>query len=111
MSNFFDSEMVSTEIERISELQEVLYHKLPEFPELDKEEKLELIAMLEELLDKQKILYTRLSLSDDPAAIKMKNHLDLQKTMLGVPQDVSPNQIFDQMKTVIDRYLDFIDRE
>ncbi len=103
--------MVSTEIERISELQEVLYHKLPEFPELDKEEKLELIAMLEELLDKQKILYTRLSLSDDPAAIKMKNHLDLQKTMLGVPQDVSPNQIFDQMKTVIDRYLDFIDRE
>ena len=111
MSNFFNSEIVSEELDRISDLQIVLRRKLPEFPELDKEEKLELIAMLEELLDKQKILYTRLSLSDDPDAIEMKNHLDLQKTMLGVPEDVSPNQIFDQMKTVIDKYLDFIDRE
>lgn len=111
MSKFFDSEIVSEEVERINELQIVLQRKLPEFLELDKEEKLELIAMLEELLDKQKILYTRLSLSDDPDAIEMKNHLDFQKTMLGVPKDVSPNQIFDQMKTVIDKYLDFIDRE
>lgn len=111
MSSFFNSEIVNTEIERIADLQMILRRKLPEFQELDKEEKLELISLIEELLDKQKILYTRLSLSDDPEAVEMKRNLDFQKTMLGVPENVSPNQIFDQMRTVIDRYVDFIDRE
>jgi len=111
MGSFFNSEIVNTEIERIADLQIVLRRKLPEFQELDKEEKLELITLIEELIDKQKILYTRLSLSDDPEAVEMKKNLDFQKTMLGVPEDVSPNQIFDQMRTVIDKYLDFIDRE
>lgn len=111
MSSFFNSEIVNTEIERIADLQMILRRKLPEFQELDKEEKLELISLIEELLDKQKILYTRLSLSDDPEAVEMKRNLDFQKTMLGVPENVSPNQIFDQMRTVIDKYLDFIDRE
>jgi hypothetical protein len=111
MGSFFNSEIVNTEIERIADLQIVLRRKLPEFQELDKEEKLELITLIEELIDKQKILYTRLSLSDDPEAVEMKKNLDFQKIMLGVPEDVSPNQIFDQMRTVIDKYLDFIDRE
>lgn len=111
MGSFFNSEIVNTEIERIADLQIVLRRKLPEFQELDKEEKLELITLIEELIDKQKILYTRLSLSDDPEAVEMKKNLDFQKTMLGVPEDVSPNQIFDQMRTVIDKYLDFIDKE
>ena len=33
---------------------------------MDKDEKINVIAMLEKLLEKQQILYTRLSLSEDP---------------------------------------------
>ena len=42
---------------------------------MDKEEKLFHVSMLEKLLDKQKILYTRLSLSDDPEAKMMKQKI------------------------------------
>jgi hypothetical protein len=39
---------------------------------MSREEKLSHVDMLEKLLDKQKVLYTRLSLSDDPEAKQMK---------------------------------------
>ena len=44
--------------------------------------------MLEELLNKQKILYTRLSLSDDPKAKSMKENIMKEATMIGFPADV-----------------------
>ena len=92
-------------------MQEDLYKALPGFYMMDKDEKINVIAMLEKLLEKQQILYTRLSLSQDPQAIKLKKDFDSQKAMLGIPEDVSAVQVFDQMKQMIDTYMDSIDRE
>ena len=111
MSNFFDSEIVQEEVKSVMKMQEDLYKALPGFYMMDKDEKINVIAMLEKLLEKQQILYTRLSLSQDPQAIKLKKDFDSQKAMLGIPEDVSAVQVFDQMKQMIDTYMDSIDRE
>ena len=64
--SFFDSELVQTEMEEISKLQEKVYSNVFAFPSLDREGKLRHINDLETLMEKQKILYMRLALSDDP---------------------------------------------
>ena len=75
MSKFFDSEIIQEELEEINELQKNLYGNIMLFPDMDRSEKVEHIELLTELLEKQMVMYARLSLSDDPEAIRMKKHL------------------------------------
>ena len=77
---------------------------------MGKNDKIELVDLLEQLLDKQKILYTRISLSDDPDAKDMKNSFDEQKEMLGIPKSISAYQVFENMKVVIAQYKNQIDQ-
>ena len=76
MAKFFDSEIVQKELREIQELQKVIYSAGMSFAALSKDERVEHIETLTELLEKQRVMYTRLSLSDDPAAKKMKEDLD-----------------------------------
>ena len=73
--SFFDSDVVRAEMTEIQELQEEVYSNVFKFPSMNKEEKMFHVALLEKLLDKQKVLYTRLSLSDDPEAKMMKQRI------------------------------------
>lgn len=108
--SFFDSEVVRAEMTEIQELQEDVYRNVFTFSTMDKEKKLEHVEMLERLLDKQKILYARLSLSDDPEAVKMKERiLDSAKSM-GLPPNVDMNVIFSNMSKMIDIMKDQIDK-
>jgi GTPase Era involved in 16S rRNA processing len=59
----------------ISELQEDVYQNVFKFSTMSKEEQLNHVKTLEKLLEKQKVLYTRLSLSDDPEAVAMKEKI------------------------------------
>ena len=68
MSAFFDSDVVRKEMTDIQDLQEEIYGSVFNFPQMPNEEKEEHIELLMELLEKQRILYARMSLSDDPAA-------------------------------------------
>ena len=77
MSSFFDSEVVRSEMVEISQLQEEIYGSVFKFPYMDKESKIYHVNLLERLLEKQKVLYTRLSLSDDPSAKEMKNNIEI----------------------------------
>jgi len=72
---FFDSEVVRAEIAEISELQEEIYENVFQFPRMSNQEKIDHVNLLQRLLNKQQILYTRLSLSDDPEAKKMKEKI------------------------------------
>ena len=108
--SFFDSEVVRAEMTEIQELQEDAYRNVFTFSTMDKEKKLEHVEMLERLLDKQKILYARLSLSDDPEAVEMKERiLDSAKTM-GLPPNVDMNVIFNNMSKMINVMKDQIDK-
>ena len=66
--SFFKSEFVQKELEEISRLQEEIYEKIYSFAGMNKEDKLIHVELLEDLLNKQRVLYTRMSLSDDPDA-------------------------------------------
>ena len=70
--SFFDSEVVRAEMAEIHELQEEVYTNVFKFPTMSKDDQLYHVAILEKLLNKQRVLYTRVSLSDDPEAKEMK---------------------------------------
>ena len=99
--SFFDSDIVRAEMTKISELQEDLYGSVMNFPRMNKEEKLEHVNLLKELLEKQKILYMRLSLSDDPEAIEMKEKIYKSAVMMGLPSEVDMNVVFSRMSEML----------
>ena len=97
MSEFFQSEVVRAELAEIQELQEEVYSNFFKFPSMCKEDKLYHIDILETLLEKQKVLYTRLSLSDDPEAKQMKENINVSAKDIGLPTDVDMNIVFNNM--------------
>jgi len=107
---FFNSDVVKSEIAEISELQEEVYQNVFKFPTMSREEKLSHVAILEKLLDKQKVLYTRLSLSDDPEAQEMKKRITESASMMGLPPNVDMNVIFNNMSKMLEVMKDQIDK-
>ena len=75
MGNFFNSEIIQEELMEINELQTRIYQNSLSFERMEREDQLEHIDELVELLEKQRVMFTRLSLSDDPEAKKMKSQL------------------------------------
>lgn len=101
--SFFDSEIVQQEIKDVETLQRQLTKGVLKFPIMSKEEKLEHVNLLSDLLEKQKILYTRVSLSDDPEAIAMKNRIIESSKLLGYGNTTNMSVIFDNMQKVIQK--------
>jgi len=100
--SFFDSEVVRAEMAEISELQEEVYQNVFKFPSMTTEEKLFHVKIMERLLDKQKVLYTRLSLSDDPDAKQMKDKIIESAQMMGLSSDVDMQTIFGNMSKMLE---------
>ena len=101
MCEFFESEIVRQELEEINELQKSIYGSLFSFATMNREDKLEHVEMLIELLKKQRIMYTRLSLSNDPEAIKMKEDLERSIVVMGFPEGTDIQVIFETMDQTI----------
>ena len=72
MSNFFDSEIIQEELKEINTLQEEIYGSLLAFSSMDRDARIDKVDKLAKLLEKQRVMYTRLSLSDDPKALGEK---------------------------------------
>jgi hypothetical protein len=108
--SFFESEVVRAEMVEISELQEEVYKNVFEFYRMNKEDKINHVNLLQKLLDKQQVLYTRLSLSDDPEAVKMKERISESAGMMGLPPNVDMNVIFGNMSKLIDQMRESIDK-
>ena len=108
--SFFDSEVVRAEMTEISELQEDVYKNVFKFPSMNKEQKIQHVEMLEKLLEKQKVLYTRLSLSDDPEAKIMKDKILESATMMGLPPGTDMSVIFNNMSKMLDVMKQQIDK-
>jgi hypothetical protein len=101
MSNFFDSEIVRSEMVKISQLQEEIYGSVFKFPYMDKESKIYHANLLERLLEKQKVLYTRLTLSDDPQAKEMKDNILKSASLMGLNPNIDMNILFGNMLELI----------
>ena len=81
------------------------------FPSMDSKEKLHHIDLLERLIDKQKILYTRLSLSDDPDAKIMKDKIVESASMMGLPRGTDMSVVFNNMSSMIQVMKKTIDED
>ena len=99
--SFFDSEIVRSEMVEIHELQEDVYENFMRFPYMNVADRSHHIDQLSKLLEKQKIVYARLSLSDDPDAKEMKEKIMESAKSMGLPADVDVGKMFDQMSEVI----------
>jgi hypothetical protein len=108
--SFFNSEVVRAEMTEIGELQEEVYTNVFKFPGMSKEEKLKHVELLERLLDKQKVLYTRLSLSDDPEAVEMKERITQSAIMMGMPPNTDMNIILNNMSKMLEVMKQQIDK-
>ena len=108
--SFFDSEVVRAEMTEITELQEEVYSNVFKFPAMSKEEKLDHVKILERLLDKQKVLYTRMSLSDDPEAKEMKGRIVDSAIMMGMPPGTDMNIILNNMSKMLEVMKEQIDK-
>ena len=109
MSSFFDSEFIQQELREINELQESIYGSILTFGGMSREDKLEHIEKMTELLEKQRIMYTRLSLSDDPDAVEMKENLRKSVALMGFPPETDMSILFSSMTKTIEglkKYLD-----
>ena len=99
--SFFNSDIVRAEMSEISILQDDIYRNVFTFPTMNSEEKKFHISLLEKLLNKQQVLYTRLSLSDDPEAVEMKERIIESAQMMGMSPNVDMNIIFNNMTQLI----------
>ena len=109
MSEFFKSDIIQEELSEINEIQEKIYGSLLSFGMMDRKTKLEHVEMLQTLLEKQRVMYTRLSLSDDPEAVEMKENLRKSVAMMGFPPETDMQVLFDSMNATIKSLKQYID--
>ena len=109
MSNFFESELIQEELKTINKLQEEIYQSVLSFGVMDRETKLEHIDKLQTLLEKQKVMYTRLSLSDDPQAVEMKENLRKSVALMGFPPETDVHNLFNSMSATIESLKAYVD--
>ena len=107
--SFFESDVVRAELAEISELQEEVYTNVFKFPSMTKEDKLYHVKILQRLIEKQKVLYTRLRLSDDTEAKIMKDNIMSGAAHMGLPQNVDMNILFTNMNNMVDTMKKQID--
>ena len=103
MSKFFDSNIIQESIQEIHELQKEVYKNGLNIRDMESEDFQNHIENLELLLDKQKIIYTRLSLSDDPDAIEMIKNLRKSVKIMGFPEGTDMNILFSAMEDTIEK--------
>lgn len=108
--SFFNSEVVRAEMTEISELQEDIYGNVFKFSYMSKEDKIKHVELLERLLEKQKVLYTRLSLSDDIEAKEMKKRIMESAILMGLPPGVDMGMIFNTMSRMLESMKKQIDK-
>ena len=97
MSSFFQSELVRGDIQEMATLQEYCFRCATNLALLDKERKLEYFEALRKLIEKQKIFYTRLSLSEDPEAKSVIDNMRNAIVMLGGNSKLTVLDMFDDL--------------
>lgn len=102
MSGFFQSEIVREAIKEMEEIQQKIIEETFKAPMMDREEKHEHVELMRTFLEKQKLLYFRLSLSDDPEALEMKARIEDAAKFLGF-EGASINDLFQEMENTLER--------
>jgi len=104
MSSFFQSELVRGDIQEMVELQQFCFRSAMNFVLLDEKRRIEYFDALLTLIEKQKIFYARIKLSEDPEAKSVLETMKQGVIMLGATPDTPIEQMFDELIEKV-RYL------
>ena len=111
MSKFFQSELVRGDIQEMAALQEFCFRSVTNLALLDKERKMEYFEALRKLLEKQKIFYTRIQLSDDPEAKAVAANMKNAVVMLGGDPNLNVMDMFDDLLKKIETFEEVVDKQ
>ena len=95
--SFFQSELVRGDIQEMMDLQQFCFRSAMNFVLLDDERKLEYFDKLEQLVEKQKVFYYRIKLSDDPEAQSVLQTMQQGVIMLGATPGTPIETMFDEL--------------
>ena len=94
MSDFFKSDQVQNSIMELTMLQQQLATEMPYLPRMNYNQKVEHLTTLKTFLEKQKLFFFRISLSNDKEALEMKEKLMEAAKMFGVQDEINTMDAF-----------------
>jgi hypothetical protein len=98
-------------MKELGELQEELATQVFLIPFFSKEEKRAHLDLMKVFLEKQKNLFFRMSLSDDPEALETKDQILKSAKMLGLKEGQGMNEFFEVLENTIDTLDKQINKE
>ena len=114
-SEFFDSEMVQASLEEIKELQDLITNSIIDtaFSSVTgyEEDELEQLDLIEELLEKQKLMYFRCKISEDEDALLVAENMRDSLRQMGMPRGATVEQMFDKLKGSIRKLRETLDNK
>ena len=110
-SKFFQSELVRGDIQEMAALQEFCFRSVTNLALLNKEAKLDYFEALRKLIEKQKIFYARIKLSDDPEAKSVAENMKNSVVMLGGNPNLSVMDMFDDLLKKIDAFESHVEKQ
>ena len=110
MSDFFKSDQVQNSIMELTMLQQQLATEMPYLPRMNYNQKVEHLTTLKTFLEKQKLFFFRISLSDDKEALEMKERLIDATKIFGVDNEMNNmDSFFEKLNETIDEIEASID--
>ena len=107
---FFDSDQVQDTVMELEELQQELTMDLMHLGEYSVEERRDHLRRLKTFLEKQKIFFFRISLSDDPDALKIKEKVVEAAKMFGYNEIDGMGKFFEQLDQTIQKLEKTLDK-
>lgn len=109
MSEFFSSKIVKETMEELAEMQRELIQQVLYLPYMTKEQKKEHLQLMKDFLEKQKILFFRMTLSDDPEAKDVQKEIMRNAKMFGILEDDNTQKFFNTLDKTIDGLAKILD--
>ena len=101
MTEFFRSAQVRAALAELAEIQDDLAHTMSSPRILSDDEKKDYVRKLKLFLEKQKLFFFRVSLSDDPDAVQVKEHILDTAQMFGFKEMTGMDKFFQQLDDTI----------
>lgn len=104
MGSFFQSEMVRGDIQEMTSLQEYCFKCAMNMALLNKEQKLDYFEALGKLIEKQKLFYLRINLSEDEEAQSICENMKQAVILLGGDPNMSVLDMFDDLNDKLEEF-------
>ena len=111
MTEFFRSAQVRAALAELAEIQDDLAHTMSNPRILSDDEKKDYVRKLKLFLEKQKLFFFRVSLSEDPEAVQVKEHILETAQMFGFKEMTGMNKFFQQLDETIKKVEKDLDEE